>query len=167
MKANKRMGIVKINRDQGIVDEVDTFEAIFGLGDQFAPVGALWLRNIDGDDTSSRRILIGAKETAFADIVDKGVVGVEIVEQFHHAVPGRLKILIENAVASVSALPDGNNQVAAIICNAAVEAPFFLVGTIIDEDVPILICAETMEVKFVVIIHALERELLPQTLLPS
>src|SRR5689334_9357618 len=133
METNKRMGIVKVDRNQCIIDEVDAFEPIFGLWDQFAPVRTLRFGDIDRDDTTTRRILVGAKEKGLADIVNKGVVGVKIVEEFDDFGVRRLEILIENAVASVSALPDGNSEIAAIICHAAVEAPFLLVGTIIDK----------------------------------
>src|ERR1051325_4579964 len=106
METNKRMRIVKIDRDQCIVDEVYTFKAIFGLWDQFAPVRTLRFGDIDRDDTASRRILVGAKQKGFADVVNKGVVGVKIVEEFDNFGVRRLEILIENAVPRVSALPD-------------------------------------------------------------
>src|SRR5215207_7706539 len=58
--ANERVGIVEISEDELIVHEVDAEQTILGFRDDFAPMGSLRLRDVDGDEPSLGCVVVGA-----------------------------------------------------------------------------------------------------------
>ena len=133
-----------------------------GLLDDLLPVRAFGLAGVDGDDPAARRIQVSAEPEHRPVVVNKGVVGIEVREQFHHRRGRILQILVENPVPCVGALSDHDDQIVPVVRDSAAEAPFLLVGPMIHQCVFGLWGAEPVVVEFLEKQSALEFVLLPR-----
>ena len=126
------------------------------FGHDDAPVAALRLADVDGDDFVARRIQIREEVEDGAVVVDEVVACVVVVEQFHdRSASGYL--LVEDAVLWLGAEPDLDNEVVAIFRDAAAEAPLGLVFALVDELILALRFAERVEVELVEFVLGRER----------
>ncbi len=148
--------VFQIRRDELIVDRVGALQPVAAFGNDLAPVAAGRLADVDRDDASARGVEIRAEIKNRPDVVDERVVRVKLVEQFDHGRVRRREVFVIDAVAPVRPLIDGDDQVTAIVGDAAEKAPFLLVRALIDQLILRLRRAEPVIIELLKIVQALE-----------
>ena len=117
------------------------------MWNDFPPVRALRVADVDGDDPAARGLQVRSEPEHRSVVVNKRVVGIEVGEQFHHRLAKVLQILIEKAITCVGALRDRDDQITPVVGDGATEAPFLLVGPMIHQFVFGLRGAEPMVIE--------------------
>lgn len=123
------------------------------MGDDFAPVRSVGAGDVDGNHPGARASG-GPEPKDGSVVVDEGVVGVEVHEELDDGCIVFGEIAVQDPVARVGAFGGGDDEVIAVIRDAAHEVPLLLVGSIKNQDVAGLGSAESVEVEFVEVIGA-------------
>ena len=137
-------------------DGVDAPEGGLGrLGDDLLPVSAAGLRDVDRDDAVAGRPQVGLEIEHRPLVVDELVARVELVEELDHRSVLPAEILVEEGILPVGAPADADDEVAAVLGRSGVEAPFLLVGPMVDQLVLGLRRAEAVVEDFLVVVPGL------------
>ena len=150
------MRVLQVRGDEPIADHRYAIECLHRLGDDLLPVRRLRPAGVDGNQPAAGRINVGLEPEDRAVVVEERVFVVEVVDQLDEGRVGRAQGLVEDAVLVVRPLRHGDDQVRAVVGDAAVELPFLLVGTLVDEVVFLLGCPERVEVELVIIVGPLQ-----------
>ncbi len=89
-------------------------------------------------------------------VIDEAVVGLERIDQLDKLCVRGAQVLVEELVHGRGALPDRQDQVVAALGDAAAEAPFLLVGTLVDQHVIALGRAHLVVVELLVVVDVFE-----------
>ena len=135
---------------------VHAVERLLRLGDDLLPVLGLRLAGVDGDHPAAGRVAVGLEPEDRAVVVEERVFVVEVVDQLDEGRVGVAQGLVEDAVLVVGPLRHGDDQVRAVVGDAAVELPLLVVGTLVDEDVVLLGRPELVEVELLIVVGPLQ-----------
>ena len=141
--------------DEAVADEVDALPASRrASGISSRQRVALGLAQVDRDHPPARRVEVGLEEEQRAVVADEAVLRVEVGRAARR--PGALRlaeVLVEDARScGVGALPDGDDQVPAVVGDVGAEAPLLLVGALVDEQVVGLRRAEAVVAELLVLV---------------
>jgi len=67
-----------------------------------------------------------------------------------------LEVFVVDTISRISPVPDGDYKIPSIISHAAIKRPVLLVRPVVNEGIGLLICAEPVEVEFMIVIDAFE-----------
>ena len=95
--------IVHIGDDEVVVDEGDVIDDVGLLGEDFAPVFAGRIVDVDGDDASAGCVQVGIEIEDCADVADESISGVGVVQQSDEWV-GAFDRAVINAILRVGAV---------------------------------------------------------------
>ncbi len=152
---------MQVGRDKHVIDQADTLQDIRRLRDDLLPVRAVWIGDVNGNDLRQRCVEVGHEVEKGTIVADEGIVGIEFVEQLDDLSLLRREVLVKDPVLTVRALPDRDDQVAAVVGDATVEAPLLVVGSFIDQLIGRLGRADAVIVEFVVVVRSLVGQPLP------
>ena len=112
--------VVHISDDEVVVDECDVIDDVVGLGEDFAPIAACRIIDVDGDDASAGCVEVGIKVENRAGIANEVVTGVGLVEQSDEWC-GAFDRAVINAILRVGAVIDVEDEEFAIFGYERVE----------------------------------------------
>ncbi len=122
------------------------------MGYQRLPVGAFGVAGVDGDDAAAGSVEIGVEPEDGAIIVDKGILGFEDIDQFHYGRIGLGKVFVIEAVLRRRVFDNGDDEIAAVIADAAAKHHLFDIRALVDQFVFGLSGAEAVEIELLEII---------------
>ena len=146
------VSVLQIHAHELIVERAGAAQRFFRFGNDFLPVFALRLGDVDRDDAMARRFQIRAEPEHRPVVVDEGVIRVEIHQQLDDRRVGLLQVLVEDAVFGIGALRGRDDEIMAVIGHGPVEIPILVIGPMINEFVLGLRRPEPMIIEFVEVI---------------
>ncbi len=145
-----RLRILEVGGDEHIVYDRDALKRLCRLRYDLFPVLTVGVARIDSDDLAARSIEVCLEPEDRAFVAYETVRSVEIIEQLDDLRVIRREVFVINAVIFLRALPDVDDQVAAILCHLAAEPKLFHVGPLVNEQVFRLIGAYAVIIELLV-----------------
>ncbi len=146
--------ILQVQSNQPPADHAGRLQCVWLFGDQLLPSIATWLSDIGGDDAVPRRIQISLQEERVPLVSEKLELRVESGDPRDHRSVWRRQVEREELVGALGAAPNANDQPVAIVGDLAIEAPFLLVLTLVDQLVFSLFCPQRVIEKLLEIVHS-------------
>ena len=152
-----RIRIVQVAHHECVVHDLRAFDHVARLRHDFLPPGLCGMPDIDGDDATARRPVVGLEEKRWAAVSDESIGCVERIEQsldwrIDARVIGVAEVLIVDPVAAIGAEPHAVDSVTPVGADLDAETPIGLVGALINQPVGRLLGAELVVVDLLVAI---------------
>ena len=126
------------------------------MRDQGLPTAFCRVANINLDNLTARRLIVGFKIKTRAIIADEIVGRFQLRDQFHHLGAG-FQIFIKEAVTRIGAFGNRQQQVATIIGYLGTKTPVLVVRALIDQLILTLRRAQAMVIELLVVVDPRQR----------
>ena len=114
------------------------------------------MADVDGYQLSTRCLEIRLEEEDRSVISNERILVVKARHQVDGHSVGFGQVLVEDPILVVGPLPDGQNQVSAILCHLGAEAPVGVVRPLVDQHVVALWRAHAMVIDLLIEVEVLE-----------